>query len=82
MAGIPIVASDYEEMGRVVRDEGVGEVCDPDDPADIARAVAAIVDHADAAGRFRAATRDASTRYHWGIERQTLIDLYGRLTGG
>ena len=29
MAGIPLVASDYEEMGRVVREEGVGTVCDP-----------------------------------------------------
>jgi glycosyltransferase involved in cell wall biosynthesis len=79
MAGIPLVASDFEEMGRVVREEGVGTVCDPDDPASIAAAVRAIVDDPEADARFRAATRVAITRYNWDHEERKLLALYRRL---
>jgi len=82
MAGIPVVASDFEEMGRVVREEGVGTVCDPDDPVSIAAAVRAIVDDADAEARFRAATRVAISRYNWDHEEQKLLALYRRLAPG
>ncbi len=81
MAGIPVVASDYEEMGRVVKEEGVGTVCDPDDPESIAAAVAAIVDDPAAEARFRAATRTAITRYNWTVEGQVLRGIYDRLAG-
>ncbi len=79
MAGIPVVASDFEEMGRVVREEGVGTVCDPDDPQSIAAAVRAIVDDPEAEARFRAATRVAITRYNWDHEERKLLALYRRL---
>lgn len=79
MAGIPVVASDYEEMGRVVREEGVGQVCDPADPASIARAVGAIIDEPEAARRHRAATRTAIEKYNWGVEEEVLLHLYDRL---
>jgi len=79
MAGIPIVASDFEEMGRVVREEGVGTVCDPDDPQSIAAAVQAIVDDPEAEARFRAATRVAISRYNWDEEEKKLLALYRRL---
>jgi glycosyltransferase involved in cell wall biosynthesis len=79
MAGIPVIASDFEEMGRVVIEAGVGTVCDPADPVSIANAVRAIVDDPQAADRYRNATRDAITRYNWQVEQQVLIDLYDRL---
>ena len=79
MAGIPVVASDFEEMGRVVREEGVGTVCDPDDPESIAAAVRAIVDDPEAESRFRAATRRAIAKYNWDEEEKKLLALYRRL---
>jgi glycosyltransferase involved in cell wall biosynthesis len=79
MAGIPIVASDFEEMGRVVREEGVGTVCDPDDPQSIAAAVRAIVDDPAAEAHFRAATRVAIGKYNWDEEEKKLLALYRRL---
>jgi glycosyltransferase involved in cell wall biosynthesis len=79
MAGIPIVASDFEEMGRVVREEEVGTVCDPDDPESIAAAVRAIVDDPEAEARFRAATRVAIGKYNWDEEEKKLLVLYRRL---
>lgn len=81
MAGIPVVASDYEEMGRVVEETGVGAVCNPDDPENIAAAVRAIVDDPDANARFRAATRDAIRTYNWGEEQKVLLEFYERLAG-
>jgi glycosyltransferase involved in cell wall biosynthesis len=79
MAGIPVVASDYEEMGRVVREEGVGEVCDPGDPADIARAVRTVLDAPDGGAAYREAARRAIERFNWGVEQEVLLDLYRRL---
>ena len=79
MAGIPVVASDYEEMGRVVREEAVGEVCDPDDPADIARAVRTVLEAPDGGAGYRAAARQAVERYNWSEEEHVLLGLYGRL---
>ncbi|MFH1329387.1 MAG: glycosyltransferase [Actinomycetota bacterium] len=79
MAGIPVVASDFEEMGRVVREEGVGTVCDPDDPQSIAAAVGAIIDDPAAEARFRAATRLAIGKWNWDEEEKKLLALYRRL---
>ncbi len=79
LAGIPVVASDFPEMGRVVRDERVGEVCDPDDPASIAAAVGRIIDDPDQASRCRENARAAIARHHWGLEQSKLLDVYSRL---
>ncbi len=79
MAGIPVVASDYEEMGRVVREEGVGTVCDPTDPASIVAAVRAIIDNPPAEARYRAAAKAATGRYHWAEEAKVLLAIYDRL---
>ena len=55
-AGVPVVASDLPGMAPIVRATGCGELCDPDDPADIARAIGAII---DAPPERRAAYREA-----------------------
>jgi glycosyltransferase involved in cell wall biosynthesis len=81
MAGIPVVASDYEEMGRVVKETGVGTVCNPDDPESIAAAVRAIIDDRKAEKRFRKATRAAIRTYNWGEEEKVLLGLYEELAG-
>jgi glycosyltransferase involved in cell wall biosynthesis len=67
MAGVPQVTSDFPEMGAVVRRYGVGEVCDPDDPGSVARAVRRIVDDPDAA---------AAAELPWGAEEPRLLALY------
>ena len=38
-AGLPVVASDFPDMAELVSDYDVGETCDPESPADIARAI-------------------------------------------
>lgn len=78
MAGIPSVTSDFPEMGRLVRREGIGEVCNPSDPRDIGRAVARIIHDAPHEQRLRAAARVAAERYHWGLEERRLNAVYAQ----
>ncbi len=73
MAGIPVVGSDSPEIGRVVEEQGIGEVCDADDPEALAEAITRILDDAD---RYRSALTDTAERYNWDVEQQALIDLY------
>ena len=80
-AGVPVVASDLPGMAPIVRDTGCGELCDPDDPADIARALRAIL---EASPERRAAYREACLAaargtYSWGRQASTLLDLYAGL---
>ena len=79
MAGIPVVASDFPEMGALVRETGVGEVCDPDDPASIAAAVRRILDDPDRAAACRRNAAQAANIHNWSHEEQVLLDAYTRL---
>ncbi len=77
-AGVPVVASDLPGMAPIVRATGCGELCDPDDPTDIARAIRAIL---EAAPERRAAYREAALAaardvYAWEHQAPVLLDLY------
>lgn len=76
IAGIAVIGSDSPEIGRIVTEEGVGEVADPVDPEDLARAARTILSDLD---RYRAATKAASQKYNWAIEEQNLLQVYAGL---
>lgn len=78
MAGIPVVASDFPEMGAVVRETDAGEVCDPTDPS----AIAAAIERLRRPERYAAAranARRAAADLHWGNEQQRLLEVYAGL---
>ncbi|MDX2344775.1 MAG: glycosyltransferase family 4 protein [Acidimicrobiia bacterium] len=75
IAGIAVIGSDSPEIGRIVQEEGVGEVADPIDPEDLARATRTILADID---RYRAATKPAAQKYNWAIEEQKLLGIYSR----
>jgi glycosyltransferase involved in cell wall biosynthesis len=80
-AGVPVVASDLPGMAPIVRDTGCGELCNPDDPADIVRAISLIL---DASPERRAEYRDACLaaargEYSWERQAERLLGLYGSL---
>ena len=79
MAGIPVVASDFPEMGGFVRAEDVGELCDPDDPESIAAAVRRITDDPEREALCRRNAASAAARHNWAIEERTLLAAYARL---
>jgi glycosyltransferase involved in cell wall biosynthesis len=78
-AGLPVVASDLPEMARVLREHDVGETCDPDDPADIARAVRAVLDDPHRLQQLRANARRAAGILNWEREQPKLLDVVGQL---
>ncbi|HLY15077.1 MAG TPA: glycosyltransferase, partial [Candidatus Limnocylindrales bacterium] len=83
-AGLPVVVSDFPEMHSIVLDDPLGPlgaVCRPDDPADVARAIASIVDRpGDEQDALRARCLEAAhQRWNWETEIAGLLDLYAAL---
>src|SRR5690606_15281325 len=69
-AGLPVVSSDFPERRRIVSDDPdgpLGAVCDPTDPAAIARAIRSILelDPAARADLRARVLRAAHARYSW-----------------
>ena len=76
IAGIAVIGSDSPEIGRIVQEEGVGEVADPIDPESLAAATRTILSDLD---KYRAATKPAAQKYNWAIEEQKLLEIYRSL---
>lgn len=82
--GVPVVASDLPGIAPIVRETGCGVLCDPTDPADIARALRAVL---DASPDERIALRlrclaAARARYAWEHQAAELLRVYGSLGAG
>ncbi len=80
-AGVPIVASDLAGMAAIVRSTGSGVLCDPTDPAAIARALREVL---DGPPERRQAFRDAALAaargpYAWERQVETLLGVYAGL---
>jgi glycosyltransferase involved in cell wall biosynthesis len=71
-----LTAPDMRFIGETVRAENVGEICDVSDPADIARAILAALEHRD---EYGSNGRVAAQRYNWDNERTKLTDLYATI---
>jgi glycosyltransferase involved in cell wall biosynthesis len=78
-AGVPVLASDFPEMRRLVDTYELGVVCDPGDPAAIARAVNDLLGRPDDVKRMRDNALKASQELNWERERERLVTLYRRL---
>jgi glycosyltransferase involved in cell wall biosynthesis len=80
-AGVPVVASDFPEMRRIVcedPDGPLGEVCDPSDVAAVASAIRRVTDLPveAAADLRRRCLRAAHERWNWETESERLLALY------
>ena len=78
-AGVPVLASDFPETKRLVDEYEVGAVCDPGDPADIARTVNLLLSRPDDLARMRDNALKAAQELNWEHERERLVGLYRRL---
>jgi glycosyltransferase involved in cell wall biosynthesis len=80
-AGVPVVASDLPGMAPIVRETGCGELCDPEDPADICRAISLILDATpERRAAYRAACLAAARgEYSWERQAERLLALYSGL---
>lgn len=67
--GVPVVGSDFPEIGAVLRDTGAGIAVDPSDRDRVLHAIRTLLDDASRHARLRDACRAASLRYHWSKEK-------------
>jgi glycosyltransferase involved in cell wall biosynthesis len=78
-AGVPVVASDFPEMAKIIRQFNLGRTFDPDNPARIAAAIEQVLaDPASRAAMGRNAL-EAARRYNWEHEGCKLIKIYREL---
>jgi hypothetical protein len=79
-SGLAVIASDFPEIGPVVREAGSGWLVDPRSPDAIAAALNSALSEPDSCrARGEAGRRAVLSRYHWGIAERALLDLYAGL---
>lgn len=79
-AGIPVIASDFPQYRDIVESARCGLLVQPDNPADIARAIEFILTHPAEAQEMGQRGREAvATRYNWAVEERELLRLYRNL---
>lgn len=76
MAGIPVLASDFPEIGKVVREAGVGLLADPSDPEDIAVKAQMLLEDKDLWEQCSKNAEKAAEVYNWEREKGRLVEVY------
>jgi len=79
-AGIPVVASDFPELRRVIEEFQVGCTFNPDDPKDIARAITWVLEDEQRLAKLKENARKAAAVLNWENEEKKLLELYRKLT--
>lgn len=79
-AGLPVIASDFPVWRRFVEEAECGLLVDPQDPADIAKAITWLLTHPEEAQAMGARGQAAvQQEYNWGHEAEKLLAFYHRL---
>ena len=79
MAGLPVIASDYEGMGSFVVDQGFGVTCDPTSITEIAASIRNLQTDPDLRIRLAKNAQAASAKFNWQIEQEKLLAVYSNL---
>jgi glycosyltransferase involved in cell wall biosynthesis len=78
-AGLPVIASNFPEMEKVVLGHNIGLTFDPADPKDIAETARQILDDPKIAKTMRENAFKASAMYNWENEAKKLLQIYRSL---
>ncbi|KLK87859.1 glycosyl transferase family 1 [Methanoculleus sediminis] len=77
LCGLPVVASDFPEIHKVVGDADCGVLVDPTNPDAIASAIVYLLEHPDEVRRMGENGRKAILeRYNWGEMEKRLLGVY------
>ncbi len=76
MAGVPVLASDFPEIGKVVREAGVGLLADPSDPEDVAAKARRLLEDRGLWERCSKNAEKAAEVYNWEKEKERLVEVY------
>ena len=80
MAGLPVVASPYPEIRKIVEKYQVGLLADINDPKQTASEIDCLLNDPDQLFRFKANARKAAEVLNWDQERIKLTELYNELS--
>ncbi len=82
LCGLPVVASDFPEIRKVVGGAGCGVLVDPTDPDAIAEAIVYLMEHPEEARRMGENGRRAVLeRYNWEEIEGRLLEVYQAIDG-
>ena len=79
MAGLPVLASNFPEMQRIVRETRTGSTVDPTDIVAIREQIATFLDNAEQREACAKASLRAAQHYNWEREAAQLTQLYATL---
>lgn len=80
MAAVPVIASDFPELSRVIGETGCGITVDPESPGAISSAVDSLAADPDGRRAMAAAGRSAALEvYNWEPQKEKLMELYSEL---
>ena len=75
-AGVPIVASNLVEVGKIIRKYDIGLFIPDHDPKSIAATIRKGLDDAESRSRWQQGLAQAAEELCWENEQQTLIEIY------
>jgi len=78
-ARLPILASNFPEMEKVVQDADLGYTFDPENPDAIEEVIKKMMNNEERRKEFREHTHSAAKRYNWKVEEEKLIGIYKSL---
>lgn len=78
-ASLPVIASNFPEMSKVVEDYEIGYTFDPADVDDIANCITKMISNKPQQDIFRANTKNAALRFQWKNEEVKLEKIYKEL---
>ena len=80
LCGLPVVASNFPEIRKVVKEADCGILVDPTDVDEIVDAILYLLEHPEEAKRMgKNGRRAVEERYNWGRMEERLLGLYGKL---
>jgi glycosyltransferase involved in cell wall biosynthesis len=79
MAGLPVVASDFPEIRRVVHAHEIGLLFDPETPGALAAALGRMIADKGFRGRLAANARASAWALSWEAQEGALVRLYERV---
>jgi glycosyltransferase involved in cell wall biosynthesis len=79
MAGLPVIASNYEGMGTFVIENDCGITCDPISIPDLTAAIKTLQDSSELRSRLANNAKVASSKFNWQVEQEKLLAIYSKL---
>jgi len=79
LGGIPVVASDFPELRKVIGEYDVGCVVDPHNPKEIAAGVDSVLSDGERYSKMKENTKKALRVYNWENEGRKFLGLYEEL---